>query len=332
MSEALVGVMTGKLPQYDYEIIFIDNASTDNTRPLLEQICAKNKRIKAIFNVTNFGQFNSPFYGLCQTTGDCAISVCCDFQDPVELIPVFVKEWENGYKIVSGIKSSSKENKFVYLLRTIYYKMIRKMSDVEMIEHFTGFGLYDKTFIQLLRELDDPLPFIRGIVAEYGFKRKDVEYTQPKRKAGKSKNNFYTLYDAAMLSITSYTKVGLRLATFMGFIVAFLSFMVAVVYFVYKLTHWNDFSAGQAPIVIGIFLIGSIQLMFIGLIGEYILNINKRVIHRPLVVVEKTINFDNPQQSVGKHSQSNRPEEVVYDTEAGDSGSTPNNATDKGEK
>ena len=191
MSEALVDVMTRALPQYDYEILFIDNCSQDRTREYLEKICAGNKNIKAIFNVTNFGQFNSPFYGMCQTTGDCTISVCCDFQDPVEMIPKFVAEWENGYKIVSGIKKHSKENKFIYLLRTIYYKMIRKMSDVEMIEHFTGFGLYDKTFIHLLRQLDDPMPFIRGIVAEYGFKRKDLEYTQPKRRAGKTKNNFY---------------------------------------------------------------------------------------------------------------------------------------------
>ena len=293
MSEALVEVMTKELSQYDYEILFIDNCSQDRTREYLEQICEKNKNIKAIFNVTNFGQFNSPFYGLCQTTGDCAISVCCDFQDPVEMIPKFVKEWENGYKIVSGIKSQSKENKFIYGLRTLYYKLIRKMSDVKMIEHFTGFGLYDKTFIQLLRQLDDPMPFIRGIVAEYGFKRKDIEYVQPKRRAGKTKNNFYSLYDAAMLSITSYTKVGLRLATFMGFFASAISMIIAVGYLVYKLLFWNSFDAGMAPVLIGIFIIGSIQLFFIGLIGEYILNINQRVIHRPLVVVEKTINFED---------------------------------------
>lgn len=292
MSEALVEVMTKELPQYDYEILFIDNCSQDRTREYLEQICAGNKNIKAIFNVTNFGQFNSPFYGMCQTTGDCTICVCCDFQDPVEMIPKFVAEWEKGYKIVSGIKSQSKENKIVYFARTVYYKMIRKMSDVEMIDHFTGFGLYDKTFIQLLRQLDDPTPFIRGIVAEYGFKRKDLEYVQPKRRAGKTKNNFYSLYDAAMLSITSYTKVGLRLATFAGFATSALSFLVAIVYLIYKLTHWYTFNAGTAPVIIGIFLIGSIQLFFIGLIGEYVLNINKRVIHRPLVVVEKKLNFD----------------------------------------
>lgn len=317
MSEALVEVMTKELPQYDYEILFIDNCSQDRTREYLEQICAKNKKIKAIFNVTNFGQFNSPFYGLCQTSGDCAISVCCDFQDPVEMIPIFVAEWEKGYKIVSGIKSHSKENRFIYFLRTLYYKLIRKMSDVEMIEHFTGFGLYDKTFIQLLRQLDDPMPFIRGIVAEYGFKRKDIEYTQPKRRAGKTKNNFYSLYDAAMLSITSYTKVGLRLATIFGFGASAISLLIAIIYLIYKLTHWYTFNAGQAPIVIGIFLIGSIQLFFIGLIGEYVLNINKRVIHRPLVVVEKTINFEDEQDDAAEN-KAQRTEAVKIEEEKKD--------------
>lgn len=294
ISEAVVAVMEKQLPQYDYEILFIDNASTDGTRDKIERICANNKRIKAIFNVTNFGQFNSPFYGMCQTTGDCTIPLCCDFQDPVELIPVFVKKWEEGHRIVCGIKASSKESGFIYFLRTVYYKTIKNMSNVEMIEHFTGFGLYDKTFISLLKELDDPMPFIRGIVAEYGagFNMIKIEYEQPQRRAGKTHNNFYTLYDAAMLSFTSYTKVGLRLATFLGFFTAILSMVIAVVYFIYKLTHWYTFSAGSAPLVIGVFLLGSIQLVFIGFIGEYILNINTRVIHRPIVVEEKRINFD----------------------------------------
>lgn len=294
ISEAVVNMMESQLPQYDYEILFIDNASSDGTRDKLEQICEKNKKIKAIFNVTNFGQFNSPFHGMCQTTGDCTISLCCDFQDPVELIPVFVKEWEKGHKIVSGVKTSSKESSIIYHLRTLYYKMIKNMSDVKMIEHFTGFGLYDKSFILLLKQLDDPIPFIRGIVAEYGagFNMKEIEYEQPQRRAGKTHNNFYSLYDAAMLSFTSYTKVGLRLATFIGFISATISFIVAIVYTVLKLTNWNTFSAGTAPLTIGVFLIGGIQLLFIGFMGEYILNINKRVIHRPIVVEEKRINFD----------------------------------------
>lgn len=293
ISEAVVNVLETQLSQYDYEILFIDNASTDGTRDKLEEICAKNKKIKAIFNVTNFGQFNSPFYGMCQTTGDCTIPLCCDFQDPVELIPVFVKEWENGHRIVSGVKSSSKESSIVYFFRTIYYKLIRNMSDVKMIEHFTGFGLYDKTFIALLRELDDPIPFIRGIVAEYGsgFNMIEIEYEQPKRRAGKTHNNFYSLYDAAMLSFTSYTKVGLRLATFLGFASSAVSLLIAIIYLVYKLTHWQTFQAGNAPLIIGVFAIGSMQLFFIGLIGEYILNMNTRIIHRPIVVEEKRINF-----------------------------------------
>ncbi|MCR4650573.1 MAG: glycosyltransferase family 2 protein [Lachnospiraceae bacterium] len=294
MSQTVINVLNEALPQYDYELLFIDNCSTDGTRDVLEKICRENKKIKAIFNVTNFGQFNSPFYGMCQTTGDCTISMCCDFQDPVELIPRFVEEWEKGHKIVSGIKTSSKENPIIYFLRSMYYKMIRNMSDTEMIEHFTGFGLYDKTFIDILRELDDPIPFLRGIVAEYGhgFDRVEIEYEQAKRRAGKTHNNFYTLYDAAMLSITSYTKVGLRLATMLGFLSSGISLLVALIYLVRKLISWDHFNAGNAPILIGVYLIGSLQLFFIGLLGEYILNINTRVIHRPLVVEEKRINFD----------------------------------------
>lgn len=294
ISQAIVGILETELSQYDYEVLFIDNASTDGTRYKIEQICEENRKIKAIFNVTNFGQFNSPFYGMCQTTGDCTIAMCCDFQDPPELIPVFVKEWEKGHRIISGIKSSSKEPGVIYFLRSIYYKLIRNMSSVKMIEHFTGFGLYDKTFIALLKELNDPIPFLRGIVAEYGggFNLKEIEYEQPKRRAGKTHNNFYSLYDAAMLSITSYTKVGLRLATFLGFVCSAISIVVAVVYTIMKLLNWENFSAGTAPLTIGVFIIGGVQLFFIGLIGEYILNINTRVIHRPIVVEEKRINFD----------------------------------------
>ena len=245
--------------------------------------------------MTNFGQFNSPFYGLCQTTGDCTVSMCCDFQDPVELVPRFVEEWEKGHKIVSAIKTSSRENPILYFLRSVYYKMIKSMSATQMIEHFTGFGLYDRTFINILRELDDPIPFLRGIVAEYGhgFNRKEIEYEQPQRRAGKTHNNFYSLYDAAMLSITSYTKVGLRLATLLGFISSGVSLLVALIYLVMKLVNWHEFQAGNAPMILGIYVIGSLQLFFIGLLGEYILNINTRVIKRPLVVEEKRINFDD---------------------------------------
>ncbi len=281
-----------QLPQYDWEIVVIDNCSKDNTRPLLREICAKDKRIKAIFNVKNFGQFNSPYYGLTQCTGDCAISVCADFQDPVEMIPVFLKYWEEGYQIVYGVKSSSRESRLMYGLRSIYYKLIKKYSTVDQIEHFTGFGLYDKSFLDVLRNLKDPTPFIRGIVAELGGKRKAVEYEQPKRRAGKTHNNWYTLYDAAMLSFTSYTKIGLRLATFLGVGVAMISFLVALVYLILKLCNWYNFDAGQAPILIGMFFLGSVQLIFLGVIGEYILSMNQRIMNRPLVVEEERINFE----------------------------------------
>ncbi len=293
MSEAVVKIMENELSRYDYELVFIDNCSEDGTREKLEEICSKNKRIKAILNVTNFGQFNSPFYGMCQTTGDCTISMCCDFQDPPELIPQFVAEWEKGYKIVSAIKTTSKENGFIYFLRSCYYKVIRNMSSVKMIEHFTGTGLYDRSFINLISRLDDPIPFLRGIVAEYNFKRKDIPYTQNARRAGKTHNNFYLLYDAAMLSITSYTKVGLRLATWAGFVIGAISFIVAIVFLILKLTNWDSFQAGYAPMIIGVFMLGAIQLFFIGLLGEYVLNINTRIMHRPLVVEERRINFED---------------------------------------
>ncbi|MBE5916151.1 MAG: glycosyltransferase [Pseudobutyrivibrio ruminis] len=293
IGDAVAAVIEKSLPQYDYEICYVDNASTDRTRELIEKQCIKSKRFKAIYNVTNFGQFNSPFHGICSLDGDCVIPVCADFQDPVDMIPVFVHEWELGHKIVSGVKSSSKENGFIYLLRSIYYKLIKDMSSVKMIEHFTGFGLYDKSFVKLLRELNDSQPFIRGIVAEYGegFNLKIVEYEQPQRRAGKTHNNFYTLYDAAMLSFTSYTKVGLRLMTWLGFIIGAIDVIVAIVYLVLKITHWDYFNAGSAPMIIGIFLVGAVQLVFMGLIGEYILSINFRSINRPIVVEEKRINF-----------------------------------------
>ncbi|MBQ8956565.1 MAG: glycosyltransferase [Lachnospiraceae bacterium] len=291
MSEAIVNLMQTELKGYDYELLFIDNCSTDGTRDLLRTICAGNKKIKAIFNAKNFGQFNSPYHAMCQTVGDCTVTLCCDFQDPVEVIPQFIHEWENGYKIVCGIKATSKENKIMRFLRTCYYKLIRKMSDVEQIEHFTGFGLYDKSFIEVLKTLDDPTPFMRGIVAELGYKRKDVPYEQQKRAAGKTHNNFFTLYDAAMLSFTTYTKMGLRLATIMGFIMSVLSLVVALVYLIMKLIWWDRFVAGMTPILIMVTVLGSMQLFFIGFLGEYVLNINKRVMHRPLVIEEERINF-----------------------------------------
>jgi len=291
MYEALCKMFATDLPNYNYEILFIDNKSKDNTRKLIRKICQKDKNVKAIFNAQNFGQFNSPYYGLISTTGDCTISVAADFQDPVEMIPKFVKEWEQGYKIVIGIKIKSEESKIVYALRSLYYKLIKKYSEVEQIEHFTGFGLYDKDFIEVLRNLEDPNPYLRGIVAELGYERKEIPFVQPKRERGKSSNNWYKLYDAGMLGITSYTKIGLRLATILGFIISFISILIALVYLILKICNWQNFQAGMAPLLIGVFMLGGIQIFFIGFLGEYILNINQRIMHRPLVVVEEKLNF-----------------------------------------
>lgn len=290
LTKDILNELKSNLSGYDYELIFIDNHSIDGTREKLEMICSENSKVKAIFNAKNFGQFNSPFHGLCQTTGDCTIMISADFQEPIDLIPKLVNEWECGYKIVSLIKTQSEENGCMRFLRTCYYKLIKKMSDVEQIEHFTGAGLYDKSFIDVLRELDDPAPFLRGIVAEMGPLRKDLPYIQAKRKAGYTHNNWYSLYDAAMLSFTSYTKIGLRLATITGFLFSVVTMLVAVLYFIAKLIWWDKFPIGTAPILIGIFFLGSIQLFFIGLLGEYVLSINTRTMRRPLVVEEKRIN------------------------------------------
>ena len=288
LSQALIQMFEKDLPQYDYDILFIDNDSTDTTRVKLRQLCKENKKIKAIFNAKNFGQFNSPYYGILQTDGDCTIPVCADFQDPIDVIPRLVAEWEKGYKIVCAVKTSSKENKIMYFLRSCYYKIIKKMSSAEQIEHFTGFGLYDKS----LRDLKDPIPFIRGIVGELGFKKTEIEYTQAQRRAGKTHNNFFTLYDAAMLSFTSYTKMGLRLATFLGVICGGISIVVAIVYLILKLIYWDRFTAGMVPLILLVSFLGSLQLFFIGLMGEYIISINQRVMNRPLVIEEERINFD----------------------------------------
>lgn len=290
--EAVRDELLRSCPNYDYEILFIDNKSQDRTREIIREICKEDPRVKAIFNAKNFGQFNSPYYGILQTTGDCTITMCADFQDPVEMIPQFVSEWEKGYKIVIGRKTESKENPFVYFLRGCYYKLIKKMSSCEQIEQFTGFGLYDSSFVQTMRDLKDPTPFIRGIVAELGPERKEIEYTQPQRRAGKTHNNWYSLYDAAMLSFTSYTKVGLRLATFIGFISAGISFLIGLIYLIAKICFWNSFTMGYAPMMIAVFFMGGIQLGFLGFMGEYIMAMNTRIMNRPLVVEEERLNFN----------------------------------------
>ena len=292
LTDTLVKIFTEELPEYNYEIIFIDNHSKDNTKALIRQICSENPNVKAIFNARNFGQMRSPVYGFKQAYGDCVVRLNADFQDPPSLIPTFVREWEKGHKIVIGIKEKTEEGFFMAFVRRQYYKFLRKITDIGHIENFTGFGLFDKAFVDVVRNIHDPMPYFRGMVAEFGFEYKTILYQRPNRRAGKSKNHFYTLYDVAMIGITSYSKVMLRLASFLGFIIGGLSFLVALVYFIMKLVHWDWFRSGIAPLVIGVFFLGGVQLFFIGLLGEYVLAINSRVLDRPLVVEEERLNFN----------------------------------------
>jgi glycosyltransferase involved in cell wall biosynthesis len=276
---------------YDYEHIFIDNASTDKTQEKLRNLITRDPRVKAILNTRNFGHIRSPYYGLLQGTGDAVIILATDLQDPPERIPDFIKKWEEGFKVVIGVKTSSQESGLFYLLRTTYYRMLRKLSDVELIEHFTGFGLYDQQVIQILRNLNDPYPYFRGLIADIGFPIARIPFIQPRRKRGITKNNFYTLYDMAMLGMTGYTKVPLRVATMTGFLTAVISFIVGLAYLTYKLFFWQQFQLGSAPIVIGLFFLGSIQLLFLGIVGEYIGAIYTQVMKRPLVIEKERINF-----------------------------------------
>ena len=299
LAEKIHEIFSSELQDYNYRILFMDNDSSDGTRNLIEKLCEQDpEHISAIFNVHNFGSIRSSVYGLLQATGDCIVKMCADFQDPPDLLPQFVAEWENRNKIVLGIKEGSQENRLMYHIRKFYYGMIGKITDIDHIDNFVGYGLYDRDFIEILRELKDPMPYLRGIVAELGYKYKPVYYIQPKRKSGKSKYNFYRLYDYAMLGITSYSKVPLRLATFSGGIIAFFSVLTGIIYLVYKLLFWDKFDAGIAPMMIGMFFLGAVQLVFIGLIGEYILNINTRVLNRPLVIEEKRINLSDTLKEV----------------------------------
>jgi glycosyltransferase involved in cell wall biosynthesis len=283
------------LPNYKYEILFIDNCSTDSTKAILRKISKEDSRVKCIFNAKNFGWTRSSYYGIINATGDCTVLLAADMQEPPEKIIEFVNEWEKGIKIVIGIKNKSKENRFKYFLRNCYYKFIGSIAETEHIKQFMGFGLYDKEFIDVLRELDDPIPYLRGIVAELGFTRKEIKYTQEKRVEGKTHFSFFKTYDLAMLGITSSTKVLMRLATLLGFGIALVSFVVAIITLILKLFNVIDYPTGIAAISVGVFFFGAVQLFFIGLLGEYVMNINTRVIHRPLVIVEERLNFDEKQ-------------------------------------
>lgn len=289
--ERVKRVFEEHLPEIQWELLFIDNDSTDHTRAAITKLAVQDDVVKAIFNARNFGFDRSVFYGILQAKGDCAVLIFADLQDPPEVIPAMVENWRQGSKIVVGIKNKSKESPLLYAFRGLYYKLLAKISESEHIPQYDGFGLYDRDFIRVLQQIRDPMPYFRGIVAELGFRRTEVYYEQDVRRFGKSKFNFMRMYDLAMLGITSYSKMAMRVATFTGAIIGGVSLLIAIYTFIEKLLFWNSFPLGTAAIAIGIYFFGGMILFFIGILGEYIANINIRVMDRPLVVEEKRINY-----------------------------------------
>ncbi len=287
----MIAEVMGEMPEYNYEHIFIDNSSTDKTVKILRQIAAEDPRTKVIINSRNFGHIRSPYYAILQAQGDAVIGMASDLQDPPCMIKDFICKWEEGYKVVMGVKATSEESRLVFILRTLYYKTLDKLSDIHLVENFTGFGCYDRQVIEILRQINDPYPYFRGLIADIGFPAAKIEYVQPKRKHGITKNNFYTLYDLAMLGLTNNTKVPLRLAAFIGMASGVISFLVGMVYLIYKLLFWQSFELGLAPLVVGLFFFASVQLFFLGILGEYIGAIYTQVLKRPLVIEKERINF-----------------------------------------
>lgn len=278
-------------PNYSWEYILIDNCSTDNSAAILRRLAALDARIKVIFNARNFGHIRSPYYAILQAQGAAVIYLASDLQDPPELIPRLIDGWARGAKAVLAIKDSSDESGIFFFLRKMYYRLVERLADVRTYQNFTGFGLYDRSVVDYCRSLQDPYPYFRGIIAETGLPTEEIHYHQPARKRGITKNNFYTLYDMAMLGITNHSKIPLRLATMSGFLMSLLSLLVGFAYLVYKLLFWQQFPVGTAPLVIGLFFFASVQLFFIGILGEYIGSIHTQVLKRPLVVEKERINF-----------------------------------------
>lgn len=275
----------------DYEHLIIDNNSTDGTIKKIEELAQKDKKLKIIVNAKNYGHIRSPFYGLLQTNSDATILMASDFQDPVDLIPKYIEEWKAGKKIVLGQKTSSEENKIKYSLRTIYYNFLNKISEFELPHNTTGSGIFDKTIIDKLKKINDPYPYFRGLIAELGEDICTINFKQPLRKSGKTKNNLFTLYDIGMLGVVKHSRKPLRFMTLLGFVSSIVSFLIGIIYFIYKLIFWNSFSLGIAPLVIGIFIVSSIQIILLGFVGEYIGIILLHQRNMPLVVEKKRINF-----------------------------------------
>jgi glycosyltransferase involved in cell wall biosynthesis len=279
------------LSKYKYEHVFIDNASTDETVSVLRDIAAHDRNVKVIVNTRNFGHVRSPYHALLQCKGDAVIGMAADLQDPPELIPAFLEKWREGYKVVLGVKSASEESTLMFAIRRLGYGVIDRLSEVKQVRNSTGFGLYDKAFVSVLRRLPDPYPYFRGIVSELGFRYATVPYEQPKRTGGITKNNLYTLYDLGVQGIVNHSKIPLRLATIIGFVSSVVSLMAALVYFVMKILFWYNLPIGIAPLIIGVFCAASVQLFFLGILGEYIGSIYTQVRNRPLVVEQERINF-----------------------------------------
>lgn len=296
MYDRLTKVFCEQLPQYDYEIIFVDDYSPDNTREEIRKLCNEDKHVKAIFNARNFGFNRNVFASLQYGTGDATFMLFGDLQDPPEILPQMVEKWEQGYKVIIGQKTKSNESRLMYSLRTVYYKLIRALSDSKQIQHFNGFGLYDRDFIDVMCQIDDPNPYLKGLVSEFGMNMYILPYEQAESLRGKSGFNFMKYYDVAMLGITSYTKILMRIATFIGVILGLFSVCLAIFVFITKLLNWNAYPYGTASILIGVFFIGAVQLFFTGILGEYILSINTRSMRRPLVVVGERINFEDKKE------------------------------------
>ena len=276
----------------EYEHIIIDNASTDNTIKILKEICSKDKKVKVIINSKNYGHIRSPFYGLLQTNSDATILMASDFQDPIDLIPKYIEEWKKGKKIVLGQKTSSEENKIKYTLRNMFYNFLNKISDFELTNNTTGTGIFDKTIVEKLKKINDPYPYFRGLISELGEDITTIEFKQPKRNSGETKNNILTLYDIGMLGIVKHSRKPLRFMTFLGFTASVISLLIGLIYLFYKLLFWDSFSLGIAPVVIGIFIVSSIQIILLGLVGEYIGIILLHQRNMPLVIEKQRINFD----------------------------------------
>lgn len=279
--------------KYEFEYILLDNGSTDKTEQKLRELAQKDKRIKVILNTRNFGHIRSPYYGMIQSSGEAIIYLASDLQDPPELIKDFIEKWEQGYKIVLGKKTKSEETLLMFLIRSSYYEFLSRIADDDsgLVKNCTGFGLYDKKVIDIIKNMQDPYPYIRGLICDIGYEKAFVEFTQPARKRGITKNNFYTLYDNAMLGIVKHSKVPLRIMTFLGFGFSFLSLLTAFLYFILKLIFWEQFTLGMAPIIISLFFFASVQLFCLGVLGEYIGAIYTRVNTKPVVVEKERINF-----------------------------------------